>query len=89
MLVDQDQPVEILYGGGVSPSNTPSWMRNNVMITIDFVKYTTASNGARLQIHSVIGSDEASYSCRYEDNQGQLQTDDSSCLYVLGELTCW
>ena len=73
----------------MSPSNTPSWMHNNVMITIDFVKYTTASNGARLQIHSVIGSDEGSYSCRYEDNQGQLQTDDSSCLYVLGELTCW
>ena len=67
----------------MSPSNTASWMHNNVMLTIDDVKYTTTRN--RLTVHSVTGADEGSYTCHYEDSQGQHQTDDLSCLYVLGD----
>jgi len=70
----------------VSPSNAASWMHNHVMLTIDGVKYTTSRN--RLTVHSVTGADEGSYTCRYEDSQGQQQTDDSSCLYVLGDDLC-
>jgi len=68
----------------VSPSNTSSWMHNNVMLTIDGVKYTTTRNGARLTVHSVTGTDEGSYTCHYDNSQGQ-RANDSSGLYVLGD----
>ena len=67
----------------MSPSNTTSWMHNNITLTIDGVKYATTRN--RLTVHSVTGADEGSYTCHYEDSQGQQQTDDSSRLYVLGD----
>jgi len=59
-------------------------MHNNNVLTIDGVKYTTTRN--RLTVLSVTGADEGLYTCHYEDSQGQQQTDNSSCLYVLGDV---
>lgn len=63
-----------------------TWTHNNALITIDGVKFTTTPNGDRLTIHSVTGSDEGSYSYLYTNSQNQQVTDDSSCLFVLGNL---
>ena len=81
-----DQTVNISCRGAALPNNMVRWMHNNAPINIDGVKFTTTPNGDRLTIRSVTGSDEGSYTCLYTNSQNQQVTDDSSCLFVLGNL---
>ena len=87
ILCNQGNKVEITYYAplGVDSSLVHcNWAHNGQAISVDGTKYVQPTSRS-LRVHSVIGTDEGSYTCHYNYHQQQA-SEHVADIFVLGEM---